>query len=334
MKHIISFFLLSFLILYSCIQKNTFDDAALSLTGLIQIPAGSTGIPKSFGSDMLIYSRLGRGCETRIGNLMADVVANRAKAELGLYNSGGIRDDFGLLNTYPNRIIPKGTVPSLALIRTFIPFRGSLVKLNVRAFRLKQILESSVSRLNNKAERNVNDMDSDGATHGNCWLNPSVSGSGRFLNISNKLSIEVNPSATPLSVTGNGALNTLRITNEGKRITRIVINSLIIYNNPLGDMNSGWESGNDSCTIKGIQFTNSYACNYYTVAVQQFQFEGGDSNPSMKPEMLEIGGDGSVQVLESGISFNSEEASYLHDYMQSFTNEAVFSKVTNRIVMP
>lgn len=257
------------LICVHCIQKqNSFEDQRLLLSTLAIQPAGT---PKSFGLNMLINNRIGRGCETRMGNLAADAYANKANATIGFFTSGGIRDDFGIKGTYANGIIPKGTIPTVDLIRKFLPFQGgNLLRLNIQAYRIKQALESASNRLNAKAERNTDDLDGDGPTHGNCWLNPNVSGSGRFFQLSNKFQIELNPSATPLVVSGSGAANTLRITTEGKRIIRIILDGILIYNNTSGDINSGWSSGTTSCTIKGIVFTSSAACNYYSLATDNF----------------------------------------------------------------
>lgn len=329
-----SFMILLILILLNgCTQKqNEFEDKKLLLSTL---STQASGAPKSFGLDMLINNRLGRGCETRMGNLGADVYANRANAMIGFYAGGNIRDDFGIKGTYPNGIIPKGTIPTVALIKRFLPFQGgNLLRINIQAYRLKQALESSVGRLNSRAERNTDELDADGPTHGNCWLNPNVSGSGRFLHVSSKLQVEVNPTATAAVVSGSGASNTLRITTEGRRIIRIIIDGILIYNNSTGDINSGWSSGTSTCTIKGTQFIASAACNFYTAGVEKFQYDGGDSNPALKPEMLEISNDGSVVVLESGIAPNVDDANIFYEYIQTFTTGPVLPKISNRIIMP
>lgn len=318
--------------LNACIQKqNEFDDKTILLSTLA---TQTSGAPKSFGLDLLVNSRLSRGCEMRLGNLLADSNAYKANATLGFYNGGNIRDEQGIKAIYPTGIIPKGTIPTLDLIRKFIPFTGGLVRINMRAYRIKQALESASSRLNAQAERNTDNLDSDGPIHGNCWLNPQTTGSGRFFQLSSKMQIEINPSASTLVITGSAASNTLLITTEGKRITRIIIDGVLLYNNSSGDINSGWSSSTSTCTIKGITFTASAACNFYSVGVQKFQFDGGDSNPSFNPNMLEVNNDGSVILLESGVGSNMDDASIFYEYMQTFTTGPAMPRISNRIIMP
>lgn len=327
------FIFLIVLIHINCIQKqNSFEDQRLLLSALAVQPSGT---PKSFGLNMLINNRIGRGCETRMGNLAADAYANKAGATIGFFTSGGIRDDFGIKGTYATGIIPKGTVPTVDLFKKFLPFQGgNLLRLNIQAYRIKQALESASNRLNSRGERNTDDLDEDGATHGNCWLNPNVSGSGRFFQLSNKFQIEINPSATALVVTGSGAANSLRVTTEGRRVIRIILDGILLYNNSSGDINSGWSNGTGSCTIKGVTFTSSAACNYYSLATDKFQYDGGDSNPSLNPNMLEVSNDGSVQILNSGIASNVDDATILYEYMQTFTTGPAMPKISNRIIMP
>lgn len=316
----------------ACIQKqNEFDDKTVLLSTLA---TQTSGAPKSFGLDLLVNSRLSRGCETRLGNLLADSNAYKANATLGFYNGGNIRDEQGIKAIYPTGIIPKGTIPTLDLIRKFIPFTGGLVRVNMRAYRIKQALESASGRLNAQAERNTDDQDSDGPTHGNCWLNPQSTGSGRFFQVSSKMQIEINPQASVIIVSGSAASNTLLITTEGKRVTRIIIDGVLLYNNSTGDINSGWSSSSTSCIIKGITFNSSAACNYYSVGVQKFQYDGGDSNPSLNPNMLEVNNDGSVVLLDSGIASSLDDASIFYEYMQTFTTGPAMPKISNRIIMP
>lgn len=330
MKNILFAILVLF---YACIQKqNPFDDKSALVT--VAVPQNS-GTPKSFGLDLKIDSRLNRGCETRIGNLMADVFANKGNSTLGFYNGGAIREDFGLQSLYPNLIIPKGTVPSSDLLKKLFPLTGgNLVRINITAYRLKQALEVSVSKLNAKAERGTEDIDSDGPTHGNCWLNPNVSGAGRFLHVNSKMQIEINPSATAVVMSGSGTTNTLVISSEGKRVIRFFIDGVLLYNNTSGDITTGWSSGQSSCTIKGTTFTSSAACNFYTATIPKFQFDGGDTNATLNPNMQEINNDGSVFVLETGIGANLDDGTILNDYLQTFTTGPVYPRIANRIVMP
>lgn len=328
------FFLLSIIfsfLLNHCIQKqNDFEDRQTFLVTLI-----STGAPKSFGLDLQINNRIGRGCETRVGNMTADAMAWKANALLGFYGSGSIRDDYGIKNSFPNAIIPKGTVPTLPLLKTILPFDGGdMLRTNMRAYRIKQALEHSVSRLNSQAERNTDNMDADGPTHGNCWLNPNVSGSGRFLQLNSKMQIEVNPTATASVVSGTGAARTLLVVTQGRRVTRIIIDGLLVYNNSTGDINSGWANGVSSCTIKGTMFTSSAACNFYSVGVEKFQFNGADSNPALSPDMTEVSNDGSIIVLETGIGSKLSDADIVYEYIQTFTTGPLFPKISNRIIMP
>jgi hypothetical protein len=327
-----SFIFGCFLLFNQCIQKqNPFEDKSFLLS---TVATQASGTPKSFGLDILVNSRLARGCETRLGNLAADVNAYKANATIGFYNGGNIRDEQGIKTIYPTGIIPKGTVPTVELIRKFIPFTGGLVRINMQAFRIKQALEAAAGRLNVKSERNTDDLDSDGATHGNCWLNPLLGGSGRFFQVSSKMQIELNPSATSTVASGTGASNTLLITTEGKRVTRIILDGILLYNNTTGDITSGWSNSTASCTIKGVTFTTSSACNFYSVGIPKFQFDGGDSNPVLNPSMLEINNDGSVILLESGIAASIDDATIFYDYIQTFTAGPVFPKISNRIIMP
>lgn len=331
MKNI--YILIQVLIFFTaCIQKqNEFDDKTVLLSTLA---TQTSGAPKSFGLDMLVNSRLSRGCETRLGNLLADSNAYKANATLGFYNGGNIRDEQGIKTIYPTGIIPKGTIPTLDLIRKFIPFTGGLVRVNMRAYRIKQALESASGRLNAQAERNTENQDSDGPTHGNCWLNPQSTGSGRFFQVSSKMQIEINPQASVIVVSGSAASNTLLITTEGRRVTRIIIDGVLLYNNSTGDINSGWSSSSTSCVIKGITFTSSAACNFYSLGVQKFQYDGGDSNPSLNPNMIEVNNDGSVLLIDSGIASNMDDASIFYEYMQTFTTGPAMPKISNRIIMP
>jgi hypothetical protein len=171
-------------------------------------------------------------------------------------------------------------------------------------------------------------------THGNCWLNPQSTGSGRFFQVSSKMQIEINPQASVIVVSGSAASNTLLITTEGKRVTRIIIDGVLLYNNSTGDINSGWSSSSTSCIIKGITFTSSAACNFYSLGVQKFQYDGGDSNPSLNPNMLEVNNDGSVVLLDSGIASSLDDASIFYEYMQTFTTGPAMPKISNRIIMP
>lgn len=328
-------YILLFLLLSSlfCTQKqNPFDDRSALVSVVNPL---SSGTPKSFGLDLKIDSRLNRGCETRIGNLMADVFADKGNSILGFYNGGAIREDFGLQSIYPNSIIPKGTIPNSDLLKKLFPLTGgNLVRINLNTYRLKQALEVSVGRLNARAERGTDDIDSDGPTHGNCWLNPNLSGAGRFLHVSSKMQIEVNPVATAVVIGGSGTTNTLVITSEGRRIIKIIIDGILLYNNSTGDITSGWSAGQSSCTIKGITYSNSAACNFYSATIPKFQFDGGDSNATLNPNMLEVNNDGSVVVSQTGIGANLDDGTILNDYLQKFTTGPVYPRISGRILMP
>jgi 2',3'-cyclic-nucleotide 2'-phosphodiesterase (5'-nucleotidase family) len=106
----------------ACIQKqNEFEDKSFFLSALT---TQVTGTPKSFGVNIPINSRLARGCETRIGNLTSEAIAYKANATIGIHNGGNIRDEQGIKAIYPDGIIPKGTIPTIDLIRKFLPFTG------------------------------------------------------------------------------------------------------------------------------------------------------------------------------------------------------------------
>lgn len=322
---------LLFFVFFQCTQKQSaFDDQVALLGALVSI-----GAPKSFGLNMLIDNRINRACETRIGNFGADAYRDRGKAQIGFFSGGTIRQDFGILTTYPTGVIPKGTIPTFALMKQFLPFQGgNFLKVNLSAYRIKQALEVGMSRLNNSAERDIDGVDSDGPIHGNCWLNPQPSGSGRFLHVSSNIHIEVNPTATALVTSGSSSTNNLLVATEGNRIVKLSIDGILLYNNPTGSITSGWSAGSSTCTIKGTTFTNSAACTFFSASVEKFQFDGSDFNPSLNPIMSEINNDGSVVVLEAGIAAALDDAGILFEYIQTFTTGPVFPKISNRILMP
>jgi hypothetical protein len=261
-----------------------------------------------------------------MGNLGADAFAWKAGADIGLIASGTIREDFG-----GPTIFPKGTVVTSDTFTKTVPFGNTIMKIKLNGYRLKQVLESGASKLNAQGKRGTEDWDSDGAQHGNCWLTQNLSGAGRFFQVNSRLSVEINPNGNDQLKSGSSTNNSLLVTREGTRITRISFDGVPIYYNSAGDIGSGWYPGSSSCTIKGTTFTSSTACGFYTVAADSNQVSGSDTNPSLSSSMLEVNNDGTVATLSANMGIDRDAIS---GYVQTFTTGPVFPKISNRIIIP
>ncbi|HMY69027.1 MAG TPA: 5'-nucleotidase C-terminal domain-containing protein [Leptospiraceae bacterium] len=312
-----------------CIQKKSPPSSAAA-TSLVTNTV-SLGAPKSIGLDLVTNIKAwNRGCELRTGNLVADAFAWKANADIGFVNGGNIRED----QNVPT--ILKGTVPDSTLFAKFMIFNNQVIVSEINGYRLKQALENSNRQLTlPRYSSATDDMDSDGSQHGNCYS--FGSGSGRILFPSSNLSVDVNVSNTAMSVSGSAGSNNLKTNTVGARITRIVINGLMIYNNTSGSFTSGWAAGTSSCTVRQTSFTNSAACNKYKIATVDFQINGGDGNFSFNPSITanaagptEFQGDVpmSAAVINTPIGTDSGIA---YEYVQSFTSGPVFPKIGNRL---
>ncbi|HMW07073.1 MAG TPA: 5'-nucleotidase C-terminal domain-containing protein [Leptospiraceae bacterium] len=286
----------------------------------------SVGAPKSIGLDLVTNNRSwNRGCETRVGNLIADSFAWKANADIGTANGGNVRDD----QNVPT--IKKGTIPDNTLFGKFLIFKNQIYLTQINAYRLKQALENSNRQLTTtRIAASTDDNDVDGPQHGNCYS--SGSGSGRLLYVSSNLSVDVTVANTPMTVTGSAASNNLATGVTGARITRMFVKGVMIYNNPTGSFTSGWANGTSSCTVKQTSFTNSAACNQYTLASVDFQVNGGDGNFSFNPDVApsEFSGDSpaSAAIIKKDLGIDAE---IVYDYVQTFINGPVFPRVTGRL---
>lgn len=321
-------------ILIGCVQ-NRDEIAPLEAASLFQI--AGLGEPGTIGLNLRLNIRAWtRGCETRMGNLGADAFAWKTNSNVGLINGGAIRDN--ILD-----LIPKGTKSSIELFKQFITFSNKLRRVRIRAYRLKQAMEGSVSRFNQPASpgpRATETMDEDGPQTGNCFTFES-SGSGRFFHISKDLSIEVNPYNIRQTVTGNVSNQNMTISTEGRRIIKLVYKGLVYFNNPTGEINTntdgqpgqfGWgrKLGSD-CTVNNVTFTNSLACEFITVGLVDFQQIGNDQIPSFNP-IFPGNNDGSIFLEATDLG---DDAESIHEYIiTNYTEGPVFPRISGRIIMP
>jgi hypothetical protein len=330
-KNILTVLIFSFLI--NCIQsRDELNPIALtSLLGDLD-----EGAPGSIGLNLRINNRQwSRGCETRMGNLAANAYAWKTNSDVGLMGGGALRDSEGV------DIIPKGTIPTVTLFKQFIIFSNQLTRVRIRAYRFKQAMEMSNNVLNNVGARNTENLDADGPQTGNCWLTGSPGGSGRFLHLSNRMSIEVNPTATAAAVSGTSGDRNIIFTNPGSRIVKIIFNGIILYNNSTGNINSnldgqagvpGWNRlPGENCVVNGVNFSNSAACRFITIGVDEFQQRGGDSNPAFSP-LFPGNDDGSVFLEAINLG---DDARSIQEYIETvYTQGPVFPRISNRIIMP
>ncbi|MCX8000336.1 MAG: 5'-nucleotidase C-terminal domain-containing protein, partial [Leptospiraceae bacterium] len=270
-----------------CIHKKAPPPSIFTLANIATTTTTSlsVGAPKSIGLNLVVDKRQWtRGCETRAGNLIADSYAWKGNADIGMINGGNIRDDQGVST------IPKGTIPTIETFGKFMIFANNIQLVRMNAYRLKQALENAYRQLTTTMNAsNADDLDEDGPQHGNCFN--AGSGSGRFMQLSSNIQVELKLSNAPMTlVSGTSAANNnLKANNNGSRVVRMIVKGLVIYNNPSGTYDTGWASGSSSCTVRQTTFTNSAACNFYTVAVPDFQVAGGDGIFSFNPAITASG---------------------------------------------
>lgn len=259
-----------------------------------------------------------RGCETRIGNLLSDGMKTQTDSDIGVMAGGNIRDDQGIT------VLSKGTLSKADLTKV-MPFNNTIYQVRLNAYRLKQNFEASASRLSTTQSATQGaDSDSDGDQHGDCYFQ-SVSGSGRFLQVSSNVQVTINTANTAQVTTGTAADNSLAIQTAGNRIVKIVIDGSNVYENSSGDIGAGWSLGATSCTNESVLFSNSKACNVYTVAIQSFQALGNDSHPAFNPALAEVGNDGTVAILSSNVGLDIDIA---FDYLLSLKSQGQLIKTT------
>ncbi len=318
-----------------CIHKKAPPPNLFALSNLVTTTTEvSLGAPKSIGLNLVVDKRpWSRGCETRAGNLIADSYAWKGNADLGMINGGNIRDDQGV------SIIPKGTIPDTTTFGKFMIFANKIQLVRMNAYRLKQALENAYRQLSTTMiASNADDLDEDGPQHGNCFS--AGSGSGRFMHLSSNIQVELKLSNSALTlVSGTSAsLKNLKANNNGSRVVRIIIKGLVIYNNPSGTYNTGWATGDSSCTVRQTTFTNSAACNFYTVAVPDFQVSAGDGIFSFNPEVTvngsapsEFSGDSpmSAEIINTSLG---KDIDISYEYVQSFTTGPVYPRISNRLL--
>jgi hypothetical protein len=250
-----------------------------------------------------------------------------------MINGGNIRDDQGV------SVIPKGTIPDNTTFGKFIIFGNTIQLVRMNAYRIKQALENSYRQLNTTLiAANYDDLDADGPQHGNCY--GTGSGSGRFMHISSNWQIELklsNAALTLVSGTSAGSKN-LKANNNGSRVVRMIYKGLVLYNNPSGDYATGWATSSSSCTVRQTSFVNSAACDFFTVAVPDFQVTGGDGIFSFNPEITvngappsEFAGDSplSAEMINSNLG---KDVDITYDYIQTFTEGPVYPRISNRLL--
>jgi hypothetical protein len=261
-----------------------------------------------------------RACETRTGNLFADAFAWASGSKIGFIASGAIRNDRGI------EILNKGLVSGDDLVKV-LPFNNKVYLIRLQGFRLKQNLETSASKLSeNISAYRGDDSDVDGSQHGDCFFS-NLEGGGRFLQVSSSLQILVNTKNQIQEVEGNAADNDLKVTTDGKRIVKISVDGLIIYENKTGDINSGWTEGAKSCK----SFTKSAACTFFTVSIGDFHAAGNDEHPAFNPDLAEVNNDGSVLVLSEDMGIDVEIVSDYINYLNNNFDEYK-PKIENRIL--
>jgi 2',3'-cyclic-nucleotide 2'-phosphodiesterase (5'-nucleotidase family) len=79
-----------------------------------------------------------RGREAAIGNLIADAMRDRTRADVAIMNGGGIRG---------GKVYEPGTAITLRDIQAELPFANHLVTLDIKGSALRQAIENGLSRL-------------------------------------------------------------------------------------------------------------------------------------------------------------------------------------------
>lgn len=248
-----------------------------------------------------------RACETRFGNLVADAYVNALNSDLAFMNGGGLRADQGVDS------MPKGKLAKATVFKA-VPFSNYLWKVRVYGYRIKQALEMSALALNTtKTFQKSDDHDIDGAQHGDCF----GGGSGRFLHLSARLAVLIDPRNTPAATSGSGT--SLQMTSQGNRVLKIIYDGSTIYDNSLGDISSGWAAGAQTCSIHHAgsyqNFTNSAACKSFIVGVSSFMAgSGGDQMSMFNSIYAEVNNDGSSLVLSQNEELGEQKA-IIYNYL-------------------
>src|SRR5205085_10176627 len=79
-----------------------------------------------------------RGREAPIGNLIADAMRERTRADLAIMNGGGIRG---------GKVYEAGTAITRRDVQAQLPFGNHLVTLNIKGSELRLAIENGLSRL-------------------------------------------------------------------------------------------------------------------------------------------------------------------------------------------
>ena len=313
------------IIIYSvfqfCFQKT--NQAVSGAEAVTLIAAEGRGV---LGLDLRV-GNMGwtRGCETRMGNLIADAFAWKSGADIGFINGGAVRHDRGV------DLIAKGTVLSRTQLDSFMPFSNTLIGVNLNGYRLKQALEGSVNKLQTgRTALSFDDNDSDGPQHGNCYGTVGdLDGSGRILLFNSRWRVEINPANSAQTITGTASDKSLKVASEGRRVTGIYFDGRMIYSNSSGDPASGWGTGKTSCTVKGSFFSLSQACSFYSTVLSDFYAGGGDENPSFNSELAEIANDGTS--VGTGKTYGVDKNAIL-EYIINFST--YYPRISGRLVLP
>ncbi|WP_225889306.1 5'-nucleotidase C-terminal domain-containing protein [Halomicronema hongdechloris] len=183
------------------VQSNVVEPVQAFVDSLDQTIVGTSEVEIQGGRDIF------RAREANVGNLLADAILTSAQqlssnfgienVDIALTNGGGIRNE----DPIPAGDISRADTKSIAQFSNFVT-----VIEDVKAGKLKEILENAVSRI---------ELDADG--------NPvrSGEGTGRFAQIAG-FSFEYNPTLTAAQVEGEG-LNVTTVV-DGERIQTIILN--------------------------------------------------------------------------------------------------------------
>lgn len=113
-------------------------DFERELSREMDVPLGTTNVELDSRNATV------RGREAAIGNLIADAMRERGRADVAIMNGGGIRG---------GKVYPAGTPVTRRDILTELPFGNHLVTVEVKGSDLRQALENGLSRLPNAAGR-------------------------------------------------------------------------------------------------------------------------------------------------------------------------------------
>lgn len=268
------------------------EDASLALN---EAQGNETGGEVEIFTNLNLLLEWQYACETRAGNMLADALAGSTGVDIAFINGGSVREDSGV------DYVPAGMLQRYKVAQ-IVPFSNDMLIIEVRAWRLKQILETSLSLLGTEISSPAeNDYDEYGAQHGNCFYDAVTTGSnGRFYHSSSALRYSGNLSGTAqkISTPDTGDSFSSYISQDGTRITRIEINDIVYYENSNGDPDDGWESGTESCTIErpagSTPFSSSRACDKLTILVNSFHFIGSEDYIMFNRKFAEVSSDDSI----------------------------------------